>query len=110
MPGGAKIAPAELFASALATIQTNTHPRRLPWWAEWSFVIVVALAALWIPRSKATVLAITVIVLEGALICAAILLYQSRALVLPGVLPLGLAVWILILRVIAKKAQRVIAF
>lgn len=109
-PGGAKIAPSDLFASAIATIQTNTHPRRLPAWAEWALVGVVALASLWIPRSKATILAITVIVLEAAFVGAAIWLYRSHAIILPGVLPLGLAVFVLMLRVVAKKTQRVIAF
>jgi hypothetical protein len=51
-----------------------------------------------------------VIVAEAALIAAAVHFYRSRSLILPGVLPLGLALWILLLRVVAKKAQRVIAF
>jgi hypothetical protein len=109
-PIGTKATPSELFSAALATIQAGAHPQRLPPWTEWVFVVVVAFASLWIPRSKATVLAILVILLEAALIGAAFLLCRSRFMILPGVLPLGLAVWVLVLRVVAKKAQRVIAF
>jgi hypothetical protein len=109
-PLGTKSTPAELFAAALATIQSGAHPHRLPSWVQWAFVFLVAVASVLIPRSKATVLAITVILLEAALLGGAVLLYRSKGLVLPGILPLGLALWILVLRVVAKKAQRVIAF
>jgi hypothetical protein len=109
-PAGTKTSPSELFAAAVATIQTDAHPKRLPPWAPWAIVGVVALAALWLPRSKATRLAITVILAELLFIGAAVALYRTQGLILPGVLPLGLAVWVLILRAVAKKAHRVIAF
>jgi hypothetical protein len=109
-PAGAKATPSEIFAAAVATIQSGAHPHRLPWWTDWLLVLVVAAASVFIPRSKATVLALTVIISEAALIAAAVLLYRSQNLVLPGMLPLGLALWVLVLRVVAKKAQRVIAF
>jgi hypothetical protein len=109
-PSGAKASPSEVFAAALATIETTSFPRFFPRWAEWLLVIFVAVGAFWIPRSRATVLAIVVIALEAAFIGVATLLFRWEGLILPGVLPLGLAVWVLVLRVVAKKAQRVIAF
>ena len=109
-PSGKKATPSEVVAAGLATIQSGAHPHRLPAWADWLFVAVVAIACLWLPRSKATPLALIVIVSEAALVAAAVLLYRSQTLVLPGVLPLGLALWILLLRAVAKRAQRVIAF
>lgn len=109
-PSGSKWTPSEVIASAVATIQSGAHPRKLGSWVEWLLVLAVAAGSYWIPRSNATFLAIGVILVEAALIGAAILLYGSHGFVLPGVLPLGLALWILVLRVVAKKAQRVIAF
>jgi hypothetical protein len=94
----------------VATIQANAHPRRIGAWFDWSLIFVVAAAALWIPKSKATLLAIAVIVLEVLFVAGAFFIYRSSGTILPGVLPLGLAVWILILRVVARKAQKVIAF
>ena len=109
-PSRAKASPAEIVAAAVATIQSGAHPRRVSAWMEWAFVFAVAALSIFIPRSKATILAIVVILTEAALIGAAIYLYRSSGLILPGVLPLSLAVWILVLRVVAKKAPRVIAF
>ena len=109
-PAGAKAAPAEIFAFAIATIQADAHPRRIGIWFDWLLILVVAFAALWIPKSKATVLAIGVIVLEVLFVVGSFFLYRSSGTILPGVLPLGLAVWLLILRVVARKAQKVIAF
>jgi hypothetical protein len=109
-PMGTKATPSELFAAAVATIQANAHPRRIGAWFDWLLIFVVAAAALWIPKSKATLLAVAVIVLEVLFVAGAFFIYRSSGTVLPGVLPLGLAVWILILRVVARKAQKVIAF
>ena len=38
------------------------------------------------------------------------LLFKRSLVILPGVLIGGLALWVLILRIVAKKVQRVIAF
>ena len=105
-----KATPAEFFSAAIATMQANAHPKRIGIWFDWLMVVVTAVLSVWLPRSKATVLAVLVILLEAAFVTWAVFLYRSTGTMLPGVLPLGLAVWVLILRVVAKKAHRVIAF
>jgi hypothetical protein len=109
-PSGSKLAPVELFATALATIHADAYPHRVGRWFDWTLIGVVAFLSLWIPRSKPTRLTLLVVLGEVAVLGAAFYCYQSRLLVLPGVLPVGLAAWILLLRLVAKKAQRVIAF
>jgi hypothetical protein len=36
--------------------------------------------------------------------------FRTQLLVLPGVLPVGLAVWVLLLRLVARRIEKVIAF
>lgn len=110
LPNGTKASPSEFIASALATIQTAAHPRRIGEWFDWTLVGVAAAASLAIPRSRATRCAVVVILAEAALLGAAVYLYRSKELILPGLLPIGLAVWILLLRAMTKRVQRVIAF
>lgn len=109
-PSGAKISPSELFASAVSTIQANAFPHRVPAWIDWLFVGLVAGASLWILKSKATIFAISVIVAEALFIGTAIYLYRAHQILLPGVMPFCLALWMLILRAVARRTQRVIAF
>lgn len=109
-PSGAKVSAPELFASALATIQADAFPRRVPAWVDWLFVGLVATASLWILKSKATIFAIAVIIAEALYIGTAIYLYRAHQILLPGVMPFCLALWMLILRAVARRTQRVIAF
>jgi CHASE2 domain-containing sensor protein len=107
---GAKITPSELFASAVATIQTEAFPRRIGSWFDWLLIFAVAAASVLIPRSRAVLFGIVVVGVTSLVYLGAFALYRSSGLILPGVLPIGLALWMLALRVVARKAQRVIAF
>ncbi len=109
-PTGEKISTGELTAAALATIQSSAHPHRIGEWFDWLFVIVVASASPWLSRGKAKRLALIVVVFEVAYLLIALAIFKAKLLALPAVLPLGLALWLLLLRMMAKRAQRIIAF
>lgn len=109
-PVGEKISSGEFTAAALATIQTGAHPHRIGAWFDWVFVILIAAVSPWLTRGKATRFALLVVASEAAYIAIAIALFKSKLIALPAVLPLGLALWLLLLRMMAKRAQRVIAF
>ena len=109
-PIGEKISTGELTAAALATIQSSAHPHRVGEWFDWLLVILVASVSPWLTRGKATRLALIVIATEAAYLSIALYIFKATLLALPAVLPLGLALWLLLLRMMAKRAQRVIAF
>jgi hypothetical protein len=110
VPAGGRISAGELAAFAVATIQAQAHPTRIGVWFDWGFVGLLAVVAYWLPRWKTTRMALAVLVGEAAYIAGAMVLFRAQMFAVPGVLPLGLAVWMLLLRVCAKPMQKVIAF
>lgn len=109
-PVGEKISSGEFTAAALATIQAGAHPHRVGGWFDWLFVFIVAAVSPWLTRGKATRMAMILVVTEAAYLAIALAIFNAKLLALPVVLPLGLALWLLLLRMMAKRAQRVIAF
>ena len=109
-PYGTKMAPSEIFATAVSTIHASTYPQRVGSWFDWMLIGLVAVAGFWLPRSKAGLATVLVIIVTLALGGCAWLVFRKSSVILPGVLIGGLAVWVLLLRVVAKKIQRVIAF
>jgi hypothetical protein len=109
-PSGAHISPGEFAADALATIQTASQPSRIGAWFDWLLVAVTVVVSYWLPRWSTGRMALVVLVCEAGYLAGAFALFHARLLALPGVLPLGLAVWILLLRVFAKRMLKVIAF
>ena len=109
-PIGGKISPGEFTACAVATIQAAAHPDRIGIWFDWSLVGLAALISYWLPRWKTSRMAGIVLLCEAAYLGAALWVFHSLMLALPGVLPLGLSLWLLLLRVFAKRMHRVIAF
>lgn len=109
-PAAEKISSGEFTAAALATIQSGAHPHRIGEWFDWLFVMLVALVSPWLTRGKATRMTLIVVLAEAAYLAIAFYIFKSKLIVLPAVLPLGLALWLLLLRMMAKRAQRVIAF
>jgi hypothetical protein len=79
-------------------------------WFDWTLLGVVAVASFWLPRWKTGWMALAVILCEVLYSGAALWLFGAKMIALPGVLPLGLVVWVLLLRVFAKPMQKVIAF
>jgi hypothetical protein len=109
-PVGEKISSGEFTVAALATIQSNAHPHRVGEWFDWLLVLVVASVSPWLTRGKATHMALIVVLTEAAYLATAVYIFKEKLIALPAVLPLGLALWLLLLRMMAKRAQRVIAF
>ncbi len=109
-PVGPKISPGEMVACAVATIQANAHPDRIGSWFDWMLVGLTAVASFWLPRWKTGWMAALVVVCDVAYFVGALSLFHMRMIALPAVLPLGLALWMLLLRFFTKRMQRVIAF
>ena len=109
-PFGEKISTGEFTAAALSTIQAAAHPHRIGEWFDWLLVVFIAAVSPWITRGKATRLALIVVVIEAAYLAIVLAIFKAKLIALPAVLPLGLALWLLLLRMMAKRAQRVIAF
>lgn len=109
-PFGEKISTGEFTAAALSTIQAAAHPHRIGEWFDWLLVFVIAAVSPWITRGKATHFALIVVVIEAVYLAIVLAIFKAKLIALPAVLPLGLALWLLLLRMMAKRAQRVIAF
>ncbi len=109
-PASGRVSPGELTTAALATIQLSSYPRFISAWFGWGLVALVAVASYWVPRWKSSRLALFVVFVEVGYVAAAVLCFKAWRVELPGVLPLGLLLCLLLLRVFAKRIRRVIAF
>lgn len=93
---GDPLQPPNVFAAAIATIQSNSYIRRAPWFYEWCLLGVLALASLFLARfSRGTVVLIALALTAGYALTALSVLSAYR-LWLPMFLPLAL-VWMLVL-------------
>jgi hypothetical protein len=110
LPGGRMISPGEYIATALATAEIGTHPRRIGAWFDWTLVGISAVLALWIRKWKPLASVITAILLLGCCAGGAWWMFRREQLLLPALLPLGLAVWVLLLRLVARRIEKIIAF
>jgi hypothetical protein len=110
LPDSRKIAPGELFAAALATMELGTHPRRVGTWFDWTLVGVVAMSALWLRKWRPLLSLAGALLLLGCYAACAFWVFRSRFVITPGVLPAGLGVWVLLLRLAARRIEKVIAF
>ncbi len=110
MPDGRKVSPGEFIATAFSSIEIGTFPRRVGAWFDWTLVAVAAVLALWIRKWKPFwCITITLVALAW---CAggAWWMFRRDQILLPAVLPLGLAVWVLLLRLVARRIEKIIAF
>ena len=110
VPGGQTMTPGEFFAASLATLEAGAYPRRAGSWLDWSLVGLVALSALWLRRWKPLFSLGVVVVLLLGYAGSAFWVFHSRFLVLPIALPAGLGLWVLLLRTVARRIEKVIAF
>jgi hypothetical protein len=109
-PDGQKIAPGEFFAASIATLETNAFPTRIDTWLDWSLVGFAAFNALWLRKWKPVFSLSAVVLILAGYAGIAFTVFNSRFLTLPIVLPVGLAVWVLLLRLVARRIEKVIAF
>ena len=109
-PDSQKIAAGEFFAASLATLQSKAFPNRIPAWFDWSVVAFAAINALWLRKWKPVFSLCAILFVIAAYIGVAYMEFNSRFLILPIALPVGLAVWVLLLRLVARRIEKVIAF
>lgn len=102
--------PSELFASALGTIQTKAFVRRIPYWFDWSLIGAVALLSFLVPRSRKGKVALTALILLAVYGGAAFFFFQRTLTWLPALLPIGLALFVMLYRLVtpdwATKPKR----
>jgi CHASE2 domain-containing protein len=101
---GDPLQPPNVFATAIATIQSNACVRRVPWFYEWCVIGILALSALFLWRLPRGISLLCAIALSaGYALLALDLLSQSR-LWLPVFLPFAL-LWILVVVRLAEPKR-----
>jgi hypothetical protein len=110
MPGGRMVSPAEFIGTALATVEIGAFPRRIGDWFDWSLVGFTAFLALWIRKWRPLASVFTTILLLACCAGGAWWMFHSRQVLLPALLPVGLAAWVLLLRLVARRIEKIIAF
>ncbi len=110
MPGGRMVSPGEFIGAAFASVEAGTFPRRIGEWFDWTLVGIAAFLALWIRKWKPV---LCVVITLGLLIACAVSawwMFRTRQILLPAVLPVGLSTWVLLLRLVARRIEKIIAF
>jgi hypothetical protein len=110
LPDGRKVSAGEYIAAALATAEIGTFPRRIGNWFDWTLVGLTAFLALWIRKWKPLAAVFTAVALLGCCAGGAWWMFGREQLLLPALLPLGLAAWVLLLRLVARRIEKIIAF
>lgn len=110
MPGGRTVSPGEFISAAFASIEIGTFPRRIGAWFDWSLVGLAAFLALWIRKWKPVLCVVITLTLLIASAAGAWWMFHSEQVLLPALLPVGLAVWVLLLRLVARRIEKIIAF
>lgn len=110
MPDGRMVTPGEFVATAFATTEIGAFPRRIGSWFDWTLVGIASVLALWIRKWRPSLTILITLLLLMACATGAWWTFQSRQMLLPALLPLGLAVWVLLLRLVARRIEKIIAF
>ena len=110
LPDGRKVSPGEYIGAALATVEIGAYPRRIGSWFDWSLVGFTAFLALWIRKWKPVLCAVITLLLLACIAGGAWWIFRREQLLLPALLPAGLAVWVLLLRLVARRIEKIIAF
>jgi hypothetical protein len=90
------LAPADVFASTIATIQSNTYLRRITWIVDCVLLIAIAACVTFVRKLDRTDLILAGFAVSAAYCLAALYILDRWQIWLPGTLPLG-AIWLLIL-------------
>ena len=110
MPGGRMVSPGEFIGAAFATVEIGTFPRRIGSWFDWTLVGVAAFLALWIRKWRPGLCVGITLSLLACCAGGAWWMFRTDQLLLPALLPVGLAVWVLLLRLVARRIEKIIAF
>jgi hypothetical protein len=100
-PTGAQGSPGELFAGAMATIQTGTFPRRAPIEVDLLILGGVLLLSRWFFQLKDTGTLFVAALVAVVYLMGALSLYASNRIWLPIVLPFGLLACAVVFRLFA---------
>lgn len=110
LPDGRKVSPGEYVGAAFATIEIGTFPRRIGSWFDWSLAGGVAFLALWIRKWRPILCVVLTLLALGCYAGVAAWVFRDSQLLLPAMLPLGLGAWVLLLRLVARRIEKIIAF
>ena len=110
MPDGRAVSPGEFIGVAFATAEIGAFPRHVSEWFGWSLVGFAAFVALWIRKWRPVACVVITLFLLACCAGAAWWFFRSENLLLPALVPLGLAVWVLLLRLVARRIEKIIAF
>jgi CHASE2 domain len=88
----------ELFAAAIATVQSRTFIRRAPIWVDPTLIGLAMLASLWLPRWRKGRVAICGGVVLLAYVLTALWIFGSELVWLPIMLPTGLVFFVAVYR------------
>jgi hypothetical protein len=89
------LAPPDVFASTIATIQSNTYLRRITWVVDCILLVAIAACATFVRKVDRTDLILAGFAVSAAYCLAALYILDRWQVWLPGTLPLG-AIWLLI--------------
>lgn len=95
--------PGELWAAAIATIQSGAFIRRVAWWFDVALVAAAAAFAWWAPRLSRKTVAITVGAALLAYLIATLVVFAVAQLWLPILLPAGLLLFTLVYRLALRS-------
>ena len=90
------LAPPDVFAATIATIQSNTYLRRISWVVDCLLLIAIASCATIVRRLDRTDLILAGMAASAGYCLAALAILDRWQIWLPGTLPLG-AIWLLVL-------------
>ncbi len=95
---GRKGSEGELFSAAIATIQEQVFISRVPIWFDFSLIGVVSILSLRVPRWKKSTVAVAALLALVMYTLGGLAYFASQRLWVPGVLPLGLALFVMFYR------------
>ncbi len=110
MPDGRTVSPGEFIGAAFATVEVGAFPKHIGEWFGWSLVGLAAFAALWIRKWRPVACVVITLLLLVCCAGAAWWYFRQQSLLLPALVPVGLAVWVLLLRLVARRIEKIIAF
>ena len=110
LPDGRAVSPGEVIGTAFATAEIGAFPRHIGEWFGWSLVGLAAFAALWIRKWRPVACVTITLALLACIAGGAWWFFRSERLLLPALVPVGLAVWVLLLRLVARRIEKIIAF
>ena len=89
------LAPPDVFAATIATIQSNTYLRRVTWLLDCVLLLAIASCATFVRKIDRSDLILCGIAASAGYCLAALAILDKWQIWLPGTLPLG-AIWLLI--------------